>query len=310
MITLENGNIIETVRRDRKTYLGGSDIAPLMGCYKFGKTPLSVYNSKIYGIDLEDTRGFRLARESEESIFDFFVQEIGVNFKEVVHDVNVYCKEFDFKGAQIDFLCVNQADKLEIVEIKKIKSFTFEEFKQGFPEHYLYQCAWQRMLTGAKKVYLYAYCEDLDKSILYTYEEDKELESSIDDVVNIFWAIHILANDPPEAVNLEDLDQLYTAEEGKSIECPLDAIKILSDIKDLKAEKSDIEKKISELEFSVKLLMKDATQLVFDDEVIATLKPVNRIYFNADKFKEDMPEIYEKYRETQTTKPVLRIRGV
>lgn len=312
-IRLENGNIIEINTKDRSTYIGGSDIAAILGISKY-KTALDVYNAKVNDIKQDDSILFEVGRWMEPLILNLYQRKISdkVDFVEVATDCNVYSETYPFFGAQLDFIGVDKLSKNIIVaDAKNVKSFRYKEFGEEWtcdiPFDIICQVAWQRYLTNASHVDVPVFFAEQTELKIFTYHKDEEMERNIVNAAISFWKNNVLAKVEPDAQNLDDLKQLFPVSRQNEIMVGASTYQQVQTLKALKAEIKEMEEAIKEIDFQIRNSFGNSDVMKHGDDIIATFKSNDVSKFNAEMFKKESPESYQSYL-TKSTQRTLRLK--
>ena len=124
-----------------------------------------------------------------------------------------------------------------------------------------------------------------------------------------FWYNHIVPKHPPEATTNNDIKQLYPEANGHSLEASPELADKIRVLKNLKATKNEMDKNIKGIELGIKKLMKDAQSITYGEDTLATWKNNKpRTSFNQKEFKEDHPDLYQKYIKESGPIRVLRLK--
>lgn len=121
-----------------------------------------------------------------------------------------------------------------------------------------------------------------------------------------FWLENVQKDIEPEAINEDDADKMYKFAEASSV-AYADKVTMLNclELKELRKQIQELEKRKDELTESIKLAMKENETLVYKDEedeeqkerVIATWKNSNVSKFNEEAFMDENPDIAMEYME-------------
>lgn len=138
--------IVAEVQQDRKGFIGGSDIAAVMGLSRW-VTPLQLWAEKTGEVaqkDLSDNEAVRLGKELEDFVAQKFARETGRAVRRApkiyVHPVD------DFMRCQVDRL-ITGTD--ELLEVKTANAFKAKEWEgEEIPTEYILQVMWQLGITG------------------------------------------------------------------------------------------------------------------------------------------------------------------
>lgn len=132
---------------------------------------------------------------------------------------------------------------------------------------------------------------------------DKEFYGAMLDVVDRFWLDNILGKREPEPTTVEDILLLNPRHsEGKKVVATDELLETCSRLKAMKEELSSAEAEKKRLEDEIKMFMEDAEMLVSSQAVqLASWKAAkDSVKFDEKTFKEDNPELWEKYTKTVT----------
>jgi len=290
--------------RQRKQGIGGSDVAPIAG-FSNWKTALDVYLDKIsdeipeqsksesiyFGNVLEDVVAREYAKRNTKTI-----EEQGEYF---THPV------YSWMFANIDRRILNDGG---ILECKTASAFNSDEWGEegtdDIPAPYLFQIAHYRIVLDAPYV---------DLAVLiggqmykqYHYEKNSVLEDKIINLEHNFWHKHVLKNVPPEPVNYSEVLKLYS-DNNKIIVAPPAALPVLSQLRQVKKQKAEIEQLEDDLKKDICNLMEGANTLIdIDGTVLATWKATETARLSQKKFKEEQPEMFSKYVNVTSTRRFL-----
>lgn len=273
--------LLEAKTRDRSTYLGGSDVAAILGLSKY-KSALDVYNAKLLPSEKdEDKFIFRAGRHNESFILDEYCAEF--NIVDNIRDCNAYLIDYPYIGCQIDLYSREQDDRIRLADAKMVAITRLNQFGEAgtsdVPADILCQIALQRFVTDAYRVDVP--CMFYPQEIrTFTYYENEELETAIFDSLQAFWKNHILKASPPSAINFEDFKKLYPIDNGLTIDVDYNAVKLIEEIKIYKNAESEARKLKEEKEIELKKIFGANQSLKYGGNIIATLRTVERKAFS------------------------------
>ena len=191
------------------------------------------------------------------------------------------------------------------------KSFRYKEFGgEGtcdIPFDIICQVAWQRYLTGAHHVDIPVFFAEQTELKIFSYYEDKDMESSIASAAMSFWQNHVLARVEPEPQNEEDLRQIYPVSRSNEIRVGASIYQKIQSMKSLKAEVKELEEAINGIEFEIKKCFEDGDVMKHGDDIIATFKSHEANRLDSKLLEKERPEIYQAYLKKSTQRP-LRLK--
>lgn len=276
----------------RRQGIGGSDAAAVLGYSKW-KTPLDIYYSKINDNedDVENSH-MKWGNILEPIIRQEYSNEMQVN----VIEPNAIIKhpKYPFLLATIDGYTADGI-LLEIKTSLYAKNWG-EEGTDQIPADYYIQVQHYLLVTGLHIAHVAVLIGGCDFRI-YVVEEDKDLHVLMIKKLKEFWG-KVENRTPPAPVTEEDLNKLYPTDDECEINASTEINQKIDQIMELKKQQFDLDKKINELQFDVKLFMGEKQTLVCHDEVLATWKTYKgRTSIDASKLKKEQPDIFEKYKK-------------
>lgn len=233
---------------DRKTYVGGSDIAAIMGLApSYGGdrgTPVSVWQQKLGEVTGQmdaEKRLFLDRRKRWEPVVrqmlteEFDARITAFNNRYVDPAVPYFAAEVDFEWLD------PVSETTENGEIKTVSPRAFgERFGWGepgtdqVPIHYAAQCMWGLMVTGRRRCVLAAMV-GLDDMLFYPIERDEETITAMREAALVFWNEHVLAKRPPEPQTFMDVQRLMARSKERPVQLSAEAHARLRQLEALRA---------------------------------------------------------------------------
>ena len=304
---------IKDVSTNRHLYIGGSDIAAVMGLSRW-KTPLKLWcekTQKLQPVDLSDNEAVELGADLEEFVAQKFSQKTG---KAVRRSPKVYQhKEYPYMIAHVDRL-ITGTD--ELLECKTASFFKKEEWdNDDIPQEYILQVMWYLGITGRKVGYIAVLIGG--QSFKYKkIEFDQELFDSMVEAAKDFWKMVQTDKAPAVMANDDDtLMDLYSTNSGVIIELyPQDrtsaeATQAFEDkiayLQEIKGHIKSLEDEKRELETSVKEIIKDNLGIKTPKYVV-TWETQRKSQVDVRALCENEPNTYAKYERVSSYR-VMRI---
>ena len=135
--------------KERLNYIGGSDIASLMGVNPYD-SPIDVYNAKL-GIKKNiENDAIHFGNVLEESVLREFSRRYGYS---LIKKQTKYHKKYPYFAANVDS-CIKGTNI--IVEAKTTSEYNHKKWKksESIPIQYLYQLQWYMLLYDAPYCYI------------------------------------------------------------------------------------------------------------------------------------------------------------
>lgn len=301
------------VKENRHLYIGGSDIAKVMGLSRWG-TPLSLWAEKTGKIppkDLSNIEAVELGNDLEDFVANKFSQKTG---KAVRRSPKVYQHpQYPYMVAHIDRL-VTGTD--ELLECKTCSFFKKDEWEgEEIPQEYILQVIWYLGITGRKVGYIAVLIGG--QSFKYKkIEFDSELFDKMVESAKDFWQ-HVQDDTPVDIVATDDetLKDLYSNHSEIMIDLiPTDAqTKQACDaleekvgyLQEIKMHIKQLQDEQKEIETSVKDIIKDNLGIKTPKYII-TWKNQTTTKFDTVKLRQERPETFEDY-SYESSYRVMRI---
>jgi putative phage-type endonuclease len=285
--------------RERKTYIGGSDIGAILGLSSFNSA-LDVYLTKVADDIYEKQKSDEMAEAAyfgnllEEVIATEYARREKVELKR--QEGLVRHSKYPFIAANIDRWVDNGKYILECKNVHFMKNRQWgEEETDDIPNAYLCQAAYYAAICNVPKVDIAVLIGGQDFRI-YTYKKNEEVENKLIKRACKFWNEHIVPRIPPEPRDLKDVAELYPVSNGKAITADIEIIDKVHYLKQLKVQENVLTEEIKKVQLSIKNYMKDNEVLTDGEKALVTWKNTNpRTGFDVDKFKKEHEDIFIQY---------------
>lgn len=324
----------------RRQSIGGSEISAVLGINPY-VTPVDVYLEKTgrkepfagsittrRGNYLEPLVADEYAKATGYEVYELY--QLGLEPSDTIRivgtDVILLHPDYHFLRATIDRIAITPFGSKIVAEIKTAVGWGVNKFLSGVPEYYRLQAIWNRGIANYHMTML----EDImqmpvlldDKydcfDIPYSeYEFDWMVEQAV-----AFWNNHILADNPPTPASVEEAKTIFVDTDGTTVDADEELVKLIAEMAQIKENMSSAESETSMTKTALarmqeayaekELLLRNTlgnTQYVkLGNRNLITYSPVaGRAYFDVDLFKEDQPELYQKYMKRKPSSRQLRI---
>jgi putative phage-type endonuclease len=290
---------------DRSTYLGGSDIAGILGLSPW-RTPLDVYLDKVEGsrpIDEAKAKIFRRGTRMEPYILDLLTEEHGI---QIVNRGQRYRdKTHAFIAAEIDA----EAATGENIEAKSANQFAAKnwgaEFTDEIPVYYTAQ-AMHGMMVKPAPATIFPVLIGSDDFRVYRVERDDETIAAIRDKEVEFWD-RVQRRDPPQPSTVSDIERMFSRDSGRIVQASDEIITVFNALKSLKSKAKMLDSEIEDAERHIKLYLGEAAILKFGAQQLCSWKSQEANRFDINAFRAKHPAIADKFTKTSTSR-VLRLK--
>lgn len=312
-MTVEFSN--KDVTLNRNEFLGGSDIAAVMGMSRW-KTPLKLWAEKTGKLplpDLSDVEAVELGTDLEEFVAKKFTQKTG---KAVRRSPKYYQHpDYPYMVAHVDRL-VTGTD--ELLECKTASFFKKDEWENDdIPQEYILQVMWYLGITGRKIGHIAVLIGG--QSFKYKQIEfDSELFETMVEAAKEFWQ-HVKDDTPPAVMPDDDetLKDLYSEHTEVMIELypeneeTTQAVQTFEDkvayLQEVKGHIKNLQDEQKEIGTAIKDIIKDNLGIKTPKYVVSW-KSQSKTNFDTKLFKELHSDLYEEFSST-TSYRVMRIKA-
>ena len=284
--------------RERKNYLGGSDLGAIAGLNPY-RTALDVYLDKTSDdIRCETSPAMRWGNLLEEAVAKEYAEVTGQKIE--IEPNTIYHSGYKFLAANIDRWV---GDKEYVLECKTAGFTRGKEWGEvgtdQIPESYLIQCAYYASICDVPKVDIAVLIAGQDFRI-YTYNRNEDLEDKIIKIGVNFWHNHIEKRIPPKCVNARDTFNLFPEVHHHEIVAEDNILEKWEELKAAREEESRIQTTIEKLKVEIQEFMRDYDVLIdVNGNVIATWKNTTpKSIVNVNKLKEMFKDAYEQCLNT------------
>ena len=281
--------------RGRKKYIGGSDIAAILGLSNY-RSALDVFLDKTSeDVSDEGSRFTHWGTLLEDVIANEYSRVKGLEVE--IEDSPIEHPKYPFLAANIDRWVDNKNYVLECKTAGAYKAKEWgEEGTDQIPEAYLCQVAWYRAITNVNVIDIAVLIGGNDFRI-YKYRKNKDLEDKIIKIGHDFWVNNVLKNLPPRPDRDVDISKSYPRSNGKGKTVSAVIEQKVDELKSLKEESKILEENMNKLKLDIKEYMQDYDILVNEDgEVMASWKnTAPKACLDLKRFKSECQDIYLKY---------------
>lgn len=301
---------------DRTTYLGGSDVAAILGVSPW-TTPFMLFQKKTGAFVEELTPAKRriLERGSrwEPIVLEMLVDEL----EDRGHDVEVIATgqryldpEHSFLAAEIDAELIVDGEPVngEMKTAGYFASGAWGEYDSNeVPIYYLAQVMHGLMIQPRRRAIVAAVTGFDERPMIRWVDRDEETIAAIRAREIEFWQ-RIQSGDAPDPVTPEDVKWLYPKDSGATLEADIELLEACGDLKALKANAKELDAQIELLATKVKARMGEAAALLGPNgKPIATWKTQVSNRLNVESFSKEQPDMKNKY-STKTEYRVFLIK--
>ena len=288
----------------RKSGIGGSDVAAVMGLSKY-RTPYDVWRDKTSDVVIEQQSDI-LALSSY--LEDYTAQKYAelTGYKVRRRNAEIKHPKYSFLKGNIDreiCLCSSGAG---ILECKALSNFNFKRVEMyGLPDEYILQLQYY-FLCGNGKYLWGAFAvlnRDNGKLLTFPVTPDHQLGKMIEEKCVAFWNDYVLTETPPpendaKAVSSESIPKIEGSVTDMNDDTELASLlKQRGEMKSLCDETKEllnnVEEKIKDKLGDIEAAECSGFRVYF--------KGSKRTTLDSAKIKKELPDIFEKYSKTSET---------
>ena len=293
---------------DRKKFVGGSDIAAILGLSPW-KTPVELWHEKRKPSTGEEYKGkkagiFKRGKRWESVVAEMLVerlQEDGHTVEIVAANKRYIDQALDFMACEIDFeLHLDGETEITNCELKTVHPFASKAWGESesdqMPVYYTAQGMHGLGITGRNKCIM-APLFGADEIRTYTIVRDQDTIDWMRAEAAKFWEL-VVTGVAPAPILLRDMDVLHPTDSDAPAliadeELTRHLLRMRAIDKEIKARTAEYEA----LEFDVKRAMGDCTSLVVGSETKEAITWKERAFSFLDQqgLKADHPKLVKEY---------------
>lgn len=239
--------ITQDVTQNRNLYIGGSDIAAVLGKSRY-KTPYRLWCEKTGQIEpvIKNEEAVEMGTRLEQFVADLFSVKTNKNVRRAPKGYQH--SEYPYMVAHVDRL-ITGSD--ELLECKTCSAYKLDEWQNAIPQEYVLQVIWYLGITGRKRGWIACLIggQKFDYKVI---DFDAELFDIMVNKAKEFWDMVQTKKAPlilPE--DDETLGQVYPDHSDDLIEAQ-EFNERAAYLQELKMERDEINKEIKEIETELK----------------------------------------------------------
>lgn len=282
-------------RADRRTGIGGSDAAAIVGRSPW-KTRLQVYLDKIGEFESVETEAMRRGKMLEQPVRQMYADSTG---RSIVTPAEILRNpRYPFALANLDGIASSEI----VLECKTAVS------RQGWgnagsdeiPEVYFFQVQHYLMVTELRRADVAVLFGDFVFAI-YTVMADADFHALLAEREEAFWRT-VQSGIPPEPQTPEDVKLRWPRSVLPATEATERDVHVAGVLADVKRQIATLEEIKDQAESLLKLSIRDSDGLRFGEETLCTWKSTRGpSRFDVDRFRADHPNLYSLYQREATS---------
>lgn len=255
---------------DRSTYLGGSDVAAILGVSPW-TTPFMLFQKKTgaYVEELSPAKRRILERGArwEPIVLEMMIDELtdrGHDVELIASNRRYLDPECSFLAAEIDAELIVDGEPVN-GEMKTAGYFAAgawgEYDSNEVPIYYLAQVMHGLMIQPRQRTVIAAVTGFDERPMIRWVDRDEETIAAIRAREIEFWQ-RIQSGEAPDPVTPDDVKWLYPKDSGATLDADIELLEACGDLKALKANAKDLDAQIELLATKVKARMGEAAALL------------------------------------------------
>lgn len=286
----------------RREMIGSSDVAKILGASKWGDS-YTVWLDKTGRTPFDDgtSNAARRGQIFEDPIVQLWVERFYDHPIELRRQGLLRSKIWGRAGASVDRLSICELGHC-ITEIKSAVDGR-QWAEDEIPLDVQFQVQWQLFVTGREHVHVVrdSGFGGIDHRIME--RDDAVIKWMLDEQIAPWWQRHVAIGEPPEPTSraLDTIKRMYgNPNVGEKIMLDEDLEPTVNRLRQLNAEKADLEEQIANEEAVLRAAVGDATEVYLPSgEQIATWRPTKTIDGANKQWVKDHPDLAEQYRVTK-----------
>lgn len=300
--------------RDRKNYVGASEVAAIIGLDSY-RSPLDVWKKKVYNEESEVSEELRqraaFGTRAEDFVAEWLSEKYGLKVRKD-NKIRIH-PEHPFFCANLDRVIVGRQYP-GVLEIKttsreSLKSWSIyaDDINPVFMHHWC-QVQAQLAVSGYTWGAIGVLPSDSfrgfgEPELIEIKRDDDFIKLMIEQIVD-FWTL-VLSETPPPAKTVSDLLYLHPKAGPPPIEASEETFETIKQLKILKTQISLLQKEETALSDQIKILFGESDEMIFKGETLATFKNgKDKVVFDAERFEAEREESQNCKKEVIDVKAV------
>lgn len=318
-----NAQIEEVLQMDRRTYIGGSDVASILGVSPW-KSKFALYQQKIgewkEEITPQKERDFARGKMFEPVIMEMLIDELEYRGHDVVvvdRNRRQKDKDIDFIAAEIDMELIVDG-KMMNAEIKSVRPFMAKYWGEPgtdeIPIAYTAQCLHGQMVTHRDTTVVAALI-GVDDLRVHFVNRDEEMINIIRNAEIEFWNM-VQNRIAPDPVTIDDINRLYRCDSGQIMEADAELLTLCTELAHINEDLKSNDAHAETLKSRIKARMGEAALLMHNGQKLVSWKNNKEsektdwksAFFALanDYAKNSLDDVKEYIRRSTVTKPGAR----
>lgn len=312
---------------DRTKFLGGSDVAAALGMSAW-ETRYSLWEEKTHRAGPDITIGkeklFKRGKRWEQPAFEMLVdllEDEGHEVELVGSSRRYQDSQYAFMQCEIDREIILDGEDCNI-ELKATHGFAGEGWGEMWtdeiPIQYGIQVSYGQGINGARRTIIGRLVSS-DNIVPYQILRDDEEIERIRARACDFWYKHVVADKPPEPVNMSDIIKIFGKRNGRPVFLSDEEFENLCTIRKIRWDIRawEAEKEARTFDFCMAIRRQwglDPLQDVVDNAVlmhgireVGSWKRSIRMDIDMDALRREMPEVVGRFTEEKSTR-ILNIK--
>ena len=307
--------ITEPIEHDRLKHIGGSDAAAILGVSPY-HTPVELWMLKtgrmVETIDAAQQKRFDRGHKLEPFIRDMVIDKLrgqGHDVELIACNNRFHDPQYSWLSVEIDFELMLDGEHINC-DAKSVSGFARkkwgEEDTEDVPIEYAAQFMTGLMVTGKNKCLVAALRGFDDVDIYWTLRDDETIAAMREKIV-LFWEGHVLMDVAPDPYTFDDVKLLFPCDDGSDVDSTEEIYSKVKQLQSVKSQISALEEREETLKIDIAEFISPHAILKWNSKQIASWKGQLDTRLDLDKFKEEQPEMWAKYKRTKTIR-VLRLK--
>ena len=297
--------VIQIYQPDRRTYLGGSDTAAILGISPW-KTAYQLWCQKVGIIpEKEDTEKAKIFARGKrlEPVVLAMMEDEGL--------IKVTARGQRYQDAELDYLAaeIDAESGSDNVEIKTVSHYADKDWGEpgtdDIPIYYAAQVMHGLMVTGRERCIVGALI-GLDDLRVYEVRRDDDLIASIRQREIEFWRL-VQEQTPPPIESAEDATFAWPQSDDSAVEATMDLVGKADELLSIKRAIKEMESREEELKGSIMAYMQEHERLTFSGKTLASWKTQTARRLDQKALAAAHPDLVEQFKIVSTSR-VFRLK--
>jgi putative phage-type endonuclease len=288
--------------QERRSSVGASEVAAVMGLSSYGNTPLDVYKHKL-GLDKDFDPLLAWIGHQSEPIIEAWLREFSGLDLDIRPGFMARSDEHPYLHATFDRTCPRPFTP---IQMKTAHHYTGHHWNEGIPTDIRVQVQAEMAVSGANRALVVVWIGGREFRHFWEPRDNRFIDDHLIPTVRDFWDANVRAQVPPLPSSLAEINEIPT-DRGVEVELSESAFDTLEEITVLNSDMQAMEAERDAKKVALAQYVGTADVLTYQGRKVATFRQQKgRQGFDLQSFRNVHPDLAAEFTNQGSPFRVLR----